>query len=968
MKNRISFLITNALFLLLFATANAQHYGAPGQQTPVLRDAAKGIPYGYYEYLPQNYDTSSVTTKKYPVVLFFGGVGELGNGTTQLSKLLNPDAPPKIIKEGRHFPAIVISAQHSGWFDEKQSKELYDYVTKHYPVDSSRVYVTGLSAGGAATWKFGNAYPHLAAAIVPVAGATNFKSPVPHMQEMSIWAFHNVGDGWTGGGVPSVWTMINGDMIANIPASSRSVYPGGWAFLKSAGFDVTIHFKDSSRWESTNGVVMPHQKMALTIYDKLGHGGWSTVYRSNYMWNWLFAQHKKTKDSVVVDAGVDQQLILPTAQTTFNGSAYSLIGTAISNYLWIKESGPTVSMSGVNTSSLTVSNALPGNYLFKLTATDANGTVASDKVELVVKAKPTADAGQDIQINLPQDSSQLDGSASADVDGHIQLYEWKLIKTELAVATADTDTIVIPGGDSTAFKVFINFTPSWYQAATPWNNTNGSISSGMVMTNLLDSNGNGTNIDLELMSSWNGSKLGGATTGNNTGVFPDDVINGVYWFQNKTPQLKISGLDQNKTYHFTFFGSRTGKGLDKTTVYQIGNEKDSIDAAENTTAVAVLENIQANANGEVMVDIRRGVNSSYGYLNAMVIEAAANSTAGSTTIVITNHPPASTVATDSTEMFVNFTPSYLKADPPWNNTNGSIAAGTQLLNLNDKRGRPTKVSLTLLSYWDGSKTGGKVTGNNGGIFPDDVMDGFYWFKGKTPQIKVSGLDPEMSYDFTFLASRAGAWTNKTTVYRIGNQTDSVNATENNSHVAELRDVKSNSAGEIFIDVAQGAIADYGYLNAMVIKGKTAALPVVIHNPNDPSTKVSGLQEGCFTFELTVTDNDGFLGKDTINLFVGPPIALKGKPLTVLEKAEVKETMLKMYPNPTTGILNIEWDKTEGPFQVNVFNPLGQQFAVAASHNSTKTTINLTHLPSGFYLVQVTDGATSKAERVYVAPQ
>lgn len=969
MKNRIKRLCFNFLLLCgALSSVQAQHFGSAGKQTAVPKDPANGIPYGYYEYLPQNFSGTG-SHQKYPVVIFFGGVGELGNGTSDLPKLMNPVAPPRLIKEGKHFPAIVISAQHSGWFDEKQSKELYDYITRRYPVDSARVYVTGLSAGGAATWKFGNAHPDLPAAIVPIAGATNFKSPVPHMQEMAIWAFHNVGDGWTGGGVPSVWSMINVDMVANIGTSSRSVYPGGWAFKKKAGFDVTIHFKDSSYWQSTNGVVKPHQKMAVTIYDQLGHNGWSQTYRNNDMWDWLFAQRKKTTDSVIVNAGNDRQIKLPTAQITLKGSAYSLIGTAISNYIWTKESGPTVTMSGVTTSDLRLTNINAGHYTFKLTATDLNGKQGNDLVELTVKVDPNADAGKDIHITLPQDSTTLDGSNSFDRDGSIHYYDWKLIDSQLAVARPDTDTIITPPGlDTTAYKVFINFTTSWFKAAAPWNNINGSIWKGTYMQNLLDSNGNTTKVELELMSSWNGSKLGGTVTGNNSGVYPDDVINGLYWFQNKTPQIKVSGLDVNKKYNFTFFGSRTGKGLDKTTVYAIGALKDSLNAAENTSQTVTLEDIYADANGEVLIDISRGVNAAYGYLNALVVEAVASSTTADTAIVITYPKSAPSYTSDSTELYVNFTPAYLGAAAPWNNMSGSIAAGTQLKAMKDHTGQPTSVGLELLSYWDGSKTGGKVTGNNGGIYPDDVINGFYWFKGRKPEIKISGLDPEMTYSFTFFGSRTGIGTDKTTVYRIGNQVDSLNATENTSHTVTLTNIHSDANGEVLIEIEQGANAAYGYLNALVIKGKTDGLPIIISDPSKSITNVKGMPEGTFTFELTVTDNDGFVGYDTVDVVVGPSVVLRKKPVVATSEAPEETNEWTVFPNPTQGMLTVSGLSSNEDYRLQVYTALGQEVEIDARRTFDGFKLNLGALPTGYYIVRLNGQLGSKAERVYVAPQ
>src|SRR5689334_18077988 len=48
---------------------------------------------GYYEYLPQGYDPNGTTT--YPLLVFFSGIGEFGNGTTSTSSGL-----PKILKNG----------------------------------------------------------------------------------------------------------------------------------------------------------------------------------------------------------------------------------------------------------------------------------------------------------------------------------------------------------------------------------------------------------------------------------------------------------------------------------------------------------------------------------------------------------------------------------------------------------------------------------------------------------------------------------------------------------------------------------------------------------------------------------------------------------------------------------------------------------------------------------------------------
>ena len=342
---------------------------------------------------------------------------------------------------------------------------------------------------------------------------------------------------------PSVWTMLNCDQIANTGTTVRGVYPGGWGYCQTAGYDVTMHFMDSSYWTATTGANAPNQKMAITMYKNAGHGGWSKAYRSQYMWNWLFAQSRSTIDSVVVSAGNDIVETLPKNQIVLNGSAYSLVGAAISTYLWTKESGPTVTMSGVSTSDLNITDLKAGNYRFKLIAVDVNGTTNFDEVNVEIQAMlvpPIAEAGSNQSLLLPQDTTLLNGNNSYDPDGSIVDYEWKMIGSN--VLANDSDTIVTPG-DTTAYKVLINFTPSWLQVAAPWNNMNGSINAGASLTNMSDDNGNATTMDIELLTNWGGSKTGGKTTGNNSGVYPDNIINGLYWFQNTNPRIRISGFE-----------------------------------------------------------------------------------------------------------------------------------------------------------------------------------------------------------------------------------------------------------------------------------------------------------------------------------------------------------------------------------------------------------------------------------------
>ena len=96
---RVFFFFSIFLFPLLF---NSQALFAQYQKTQKAVTAKiDSYVNGYYESLPVDY--TSNTTKKYPLLIFVHGVGELGNGTSQLSLVLK-NGPPKLLNEGK-FPS-----------------------------------------------------------------------------------------------------------------------------------------------------------------------------------------------------------------------------------------------------------------------------------------------------------------------------------------------------------------------------------------------------------------------------------------------------------------------------------------------------------------------------------------------------------------------------------------------------------------------------------------------------------------------------------------------------------------------------------------------------------------------------------------------------------------------------------------------------------------------------------------------
>lgn len=176
---------------------------SPPVQTPVSYNINSNIG-GYLEALPASY--AKHVHKKYPLIIFLHGTGELGNGTTDLYKVA-VNAIPKLIQD-KQFPTnfyvndktyqfIVLSPQFKAWPQPADVNAVLNYAISKYRIDTPKVYVCGLSMGGGATWDYAIDYGKRLAAIVPISGAswpTTEKAVKIAQSGVCIWAFHNKAD------------------------------------------------------------------------------------------------------------------------------------------------------------------------------------------------------------------------------------------------------------------------------------------------------------------------------------------------------------------------------------------------------------------------------------------------------------------------------------------------------------------------------------------------------------------------------------------------------------------------------------------------------------------------------------------------------------------------------------------------------------------------------------------------------
>ncbi len=139
--------------------------------------------------------------KQHPLLVFLHGEEQAGNDMRLLTGRSAPDFPAKLIAAGRwdkSLPFIVVTPHLAkplrgtpAW-SAASVNEIVEFVQRKYNVDASRIYLTGVSIGATACWKYATTFPAKVAAIIPVSGPAD-KNAAP-MKDIPVWAFHGEND------------------------------------------------------------------------------------------------------------------------------------------------------------------------------------------------------------------------------------------------------------------------------------------------------------------------------------------------------------------------------------------------------------------------------------------------------------------------------------------------------------------------------------------------------------------------------------------------------------------------------------------------------------------------------------------------------------------------------------------------------------------------------------------------------
>ena len=219
---------------------------------------------GFWEYLPAGY----AARNDWPLLVCLHGIGENGNGTSTELVRLTTNGVPKIIMSdswpvaasaaGDAFVVLAPQNARGGCHVPSDVSAFLQWAVANYPVDPSRVYLTGLSCGAIGTWEYirTGGTGLLPAAFVPICGDGRpawaergcLIAPLP------IWAFH-------------------GDQDATIPLAGSTVPLVGMQGCQSPA----------------------PTDARLTVYPGVGHDSWTRTYdltAGHDIYSWLLGHQR----------------------------------------------------------------------------------------------------------------------------------------------------------------------------------------------------------------------------------------------------------------------------------------------------------------------------------------------------------------------------------------------------------------------------------------------------------------------------------------------------------------------------------------------------------------------------------------------------------------------------------------------------------------------------------------------------
>ncbi|MBK6284635.1 MAG: phospholipase [Draconibacterium sp.] len=205
-KHQFGLVLFFCFCLLIIAQAKAQTFAYKLHKNTSITNYT--MPYRLF--VPEGYDS----TKIYPLVLFLHGAGERGtDNESHIAYIRGAKLWAEKTNQAAH-PCFVIAPQcpadkqwvNTNWSNGSYSidnvtvsnellmvKDIIASLQHEYKIDSTQMFVTGLSMGGYGTWDFILRYPQMFKAAIPICGAGD-PSKAGRIRKTPLRVFHSSDD------------------------------------------------------------------------------------------------------------------------------------------------------------------------------------------------------------------------------------------------------------------------------------------------------------------------------------------------------------------------------------------------------------------------------------------------------------------------------------------------------------------------------------------------------------------------------------------------------------------------------------------------------------------------------------------------------------------------------------------------------------------------------------------------------
>ena len=364
---------------------------------------------------------------------------------------------------------------------------------------------------------------------------------------------------------------------------------------------------------------------------------------------------------------------------------------------------------------------------------------------------------------------------------------------------------------------------------TGWNKCPFVISKSQpkLFTDLIDSEGNATDVKLFLMipATANYPNSTRPFTGeaaefepmrsvvNNQSVCSTDPKVSDLGLAESCIRARFEGLDPTKLYAFTFAAQRADGNVDELSARYTVNGANSgaivMNAHNCTNRVAVLPGIAPLPDGSIEFSVEAAESNTYwkrfGYLTGLKLEEMDD--------------------LGAEEIFIDAR--VAPVSPAWTWNTVPMQTKASYRNLLDRNGNPTRVGIDVEEATGIGSNGNATLDLTGDAAEfNDARVGsnaqLYFNKTSHGRATVSGLYPNCTYSFTFVASRKDSdtskiYTTKYTVTGANGGSSTLDARSNVSNVARVSGIRPTERGEAVIDIDPGDDCNVSWFYIMAFK-------------------------------------------------------------------------------------------------------------------------------------------------------